>query len=52
MSQKTLRLDDGRLVRHPDRIDAIIYQLYGWSHPCPGPCFPLVWRAYLSHLGF
>jgi len=52
MSRKTLRLEDGRYVRHPDRIDVAIEKVMQWPYYCPGPCFPIVYRAWMSHFAF
>ncbi len=52
MSHKTLRLDDGRYVREPDRIDSAIYAVTGNDPYCSGTCFPLVFRAWMSHPAF
>lgn len=53
MSKKTLRLEDGRLVRHPDRIDSAIWTVTGYDYTvCSGVCFPVVYRAWMSHFAF
>lgn len=48
MSKKTLRLEDGRFVRQPDRIDSAIYKVTGSDPYCSGTCFPLVFRPFLD----
>lgn len=35
-----------------DPIAVAIEKLTQWPEKCPGPCFPLVYRGYLSHPDF
>jgi len=45
-------LDELMRMFQPDPIDAAIERVTGWPAKCPGPCFPLVFRAWMSHPAF
>ena len=41
-----------RMMMRPDPLSAAIEKATGWPAKCPGPCFPSVYRSWMSHPAF
>ena len=48
----SLSIEDLMRMFRPDPIDAAIEKITEWPAKCPGPCFPLVFRSWMSHPAF
>lgn len=53
MPEISISLDEiMALFQKQDPIDKAIESVMQWPMKCPGPCFPLVYRGYMSHPAF
>jgi hypothetical protein len=51
-NEQSVRVSLEDLFAAYDRIDMAIEKVTEWPAKCPGPCFPIVHRAWMGHIAF